>query len=72
MKFYAANDIQTRILQVACALDCENIQAAKQGKASKQVNDDIVELMFAHEFIPYWNTKQIRQVECFLNEKFKI
>lgn len=72
MRFTTASGLQTRIMKVACQMDCDNIQSASQGKSSKQVNVDLKELMVIHEFIPYWNIEQLRAAECYLNEKYKI
>lgn len=72
MRITTASGLQTRIMKVACQMDCDNITAASQGKSSKQVNSSLKELMVIHEFIPYWNVEQLRAVECYLNEKFKI
>ncbi len=72
MKSYSADELQARILKVACEMDCKNIQAAKQGQASIEVNKNVFELMFIHEFLPGWDANKRRQVECLLNAKFKI
>ena len=72
MRTFAASEIQAKILAAACQLDNQDIQAAKQGKASVQVADDLLHLMLIHEFLPYWKTEEIRQIDCFLNEKFNI
>lgn len=72
MRLFSVDDIQNRIVKVACALDCENIQNAKQGKTSIDLNESVVELMFFHEFMPYWTKHQVKEAECYLNEKYKI
>jgi len=72
MKITSANDLQERIIKVAGELDCKNIQLAKQGKASDEIANDLFEMMFIHEFLPYWNTGQVRQKECLLNEKYNV
>jgi len=72
MRITSANGLQERIIKVASELDCENIKLAKQGKASDEIDNDLFEMMFIHEFLPYWNTGQIRQKECLLNDKYNI
>ena len=69
MREISAYALQQRISAFACKMDCEDISLAKKGKASKQNNDDLFEMMFIYEFLPYWNTEQIRQKECYLNNK---
>ncbi len=71
-KLYSTHDIQSRIIKVACRLDCQNIQDSKQGKALDSVDDQVFERMFFYRFVPYWTTKQIREVECYLNEEFDV
>lgn len=72
MRVTTPSGIQKRIMKVACEMDCGNIKASQQGKSSKLVDLEVRHLMLIHEFVPYWNTEQLREVECYLNEKFKI
>lgn len=72
MKILTANGLQDRIMQAAVVLDCENIALAKQGKQSESVDEQLFEMMFIHEFLPYWNAGQIKQKECYLNDKYGI
>lgn len=65
-------DLQRRILAKACKMSCENIERARQGKADKQVDRDVFEMMVIRKFLPYWSTAQIKQKECYLFEKFRI
>ena len=72
MRINSANGIQKRIIAVASKLDCQNIELAKQGKASIKINDALFELMFIHTFIPFWDSSQRRQKECLLKDKYGI
>lgn len=69
-KIYSSYDIQQRVYKIACDLSCENIQKAKQGKPVRETDDQIFELMFIAEFLPYWNAKQMKQKECYINDKY--
>lgn len=72
MRIITAYELQKRISKVASKMDCENIKLAKQGKASQVVDEKIFEMMFIRQFLPYWTTQQIKQKECYLNEKFGV
>lgn len=72
LKSNSAHDLQIRILRAAAKMDCQNIQKARQGKAVKSVNDAIHELMFIHQFLPFWTPAQRKQKECMLKAKYNI
>lgn len=71
-KVYSAYDLQSRFKKAACKMDCENIQKAKQGKAIDSVDDSVFEILFIAELLPYLNASQLRQKECYLNDKYGI
>ena len=72
MRVISATNLQGRIEKAACEMDCKAVALAKQGKSSKGTQDALFEIMFIHAFLPYWNTSQLRQKECYLHDKFGI
>lgn len=72
MRIIDGRELQKRIIQAATEMDCENNLLAKQGKASSEVDRGIFELIFIHKFLPFWTTEQVRQKECYLNNKYSV
>lgn len=71
-KVFSVADIQRRIAVRANQMNCDNIAKARQGKGDKKVDLDIFEMMLIRKFLPYWTIDQVKQKECYLNEKFKV
>jgi len=71
-KVYSGYDLQSRFKKAACRMDCENIQKAKQGKALDSVDDAVFEILFIVKLLPYLTAAQMRQKECYLNDKYGI
>ena len=72
MRIIDAEGLQKRILEAAESMDCKNLELDKQGMASPDVNKAIFELMFIHQFLPFMDNSQVRQKECYLNEKYGV
>ena len=72
MRVISAYELQKRIVTVASQMDCQNNELAKQGKASPEIDRQIFELMFIHQFLPFFSVDQIRQKECYLNETYGV
>ena len=72
MKILTPDDLQKRIAQAACKLECENIALAKQGKKSKDNENALFEMMFMYTFIQGWSSTQLRQKECLLNDNYGV
>lgn len=70
MTEYTPYGLQRRIMQKANELDCVNTRKAMQGKSSPETDKQVFELMFIHKLLPYLNGSQIREKECYLNDKF--
>ena len=72
MRIIDARILQKRITEAASQMDCKNNQAGRSGKTSSEVDRAIFELMFIHKFLPFWSTEQVRQKECYLNNKYSV
>lgn len=72
MRVISTDGLKSRIINYAGKIACENMALSKQGKTDNGINEALIELMFIHEALPHWSTKQIRQKECYLNEKYGI
>ena len=72
MRIITASSLRPRILKATNELMCKGVALAKRGKKDKTIDASILELMLIYEFLPYWSDAQVRQKECYLNEKFNV